>query len=88
MQRRLPKIGFNSPLAGLTAELRLHELDKVGAEVVDILELKKANLVSQSAETVKVFLSGEITRAVTTKGLKVTKGARAAIEKAGGKVED
>lgn len=88
LQRRLPKIGFISRTAKFSEEVRLHELEKVGADVIDILALKTANIVGLQAEQVKVIASGEITKAVTLKGIKVTKGARAAIEKAGGKVED
>lgn len=88
LQRRLPKVGFRSRTAALNAELRLHELAKVEAEVIDLLELKKANLVGMQVEKVKVIASGEITKPVTLKGIKVTKGAREAIEKAGGKVEE
>lgn len=88
LQRRLPKIGFISRTAKFSEEVRLHELEKVGADVIDILTLKTANIVGLQAEQVKVIASGEITKAVTLRGIKVTKGARAAIEKAGGKVED
>ena len=88
LQRRLPKIGFISRTAKYSEEVRLHELEAVNADVIDILALKAANIVGQQAEQVKVILSGEITKAVTLKGVNVTKGARAAIEKAGGKVED
>lgn len=88
LQRRLPKIGFISRTAKYSEEVRLHELEAVTADVIDILALKAANIVGQQAEQVKVILSGEITKAVTLKGVNVTKGARAAIEKAGGKVED
>ncbi|MBW3566593.1 MAG: 50S ribosomal protein L15 [Proteobacteria bacterium] len=88
LQRRLPKIGFISRTAKYSEEVRLHELEKVSDGVIDILALKAANIIGQQAEQVKVIASGEITKAVTLKGVKVTKGARAAIEKAGGKVED
>ena len=88
LQRRLPKIGFVSRTAPFSEEVRLPELERVGAEVIDLLALKAANVVGQQAQQVKVIASGEITKAVTLKGIKVTKGARAAIEKAGGKVED
>ena len=88
LQRRLPKIGFISRTSKFSEEVRLHELEKVEGDVIDILALKAANVVGQQAEQVKVIASGEITKAVTLKGIKVTKGARAAIEKAGGKVED
>src|SRR5690606_28959662 len=85
LQRRLPKIGFISQSAKFSEEVRLHELAKVDADVIDILALKAANIVGQQAEQVKIIASGEINKAVTLKGVKVTKGARAAIEKAGGK---
>ena len=88
LQRRLPKVGFNSRMARLTAELRLHELTIPEADVIDIDVLKKANLVPAVVTKVKVIKSGEIDKAVTLKGIAVTKGARAAIEKAGGKIED
>jgi large subunit ribosomal protein L15 len=87
IQRRLPKLGFRSYISRITAEVRLSELDKLDAAVVDMDTLKKANLVTKNAKYVKVFASGEITRAVTLKGLRVSKGARTAIEAAGGKIE-
>ncbi|HEC20303.1 MAG TPA: 50S ribosomal protein L15 [Gammaproteobacteria bacterium] len=88
LQRRLPKVGFTSRSARFVAEVRLNELTKVDGEVVDLLALKAANIVGQQIKRAKVILSGEINKAVTVKGLGVTKGARAAIEAAGGKVED
>ena len=88
LQRRLPKVGFASRKALVTDEIRLHELAKVDGDVADLGTLKKANLIRQDVQTVKVIASGELNRAVTVRGLGVTKGARAAIEKAGGKVED
>ena len=88
LQRRLPKVGFISGKSLTAGELRLHELDLIDADVVDLEALKRANLVSRNTETVKVFASGTIDKAVTVKGIKVTKGARAAIEAAGGKVEE
>jgi large subunit ribosomal protein L15 len=87
IQRRLPKLGFRSHLARITEEIRLSELEKLAADVIDLDVLKKANLVSKGTKYVKVFASGEIKRAVTIKGLKVTKGARAAIEASGGKID-
>ena len=87
-QRRLPKVGFRSRMARLTAELRLHELELPTADVVDIDVLKAANLVPAFVTKVKVIKSGEIKKAVKLKGLAVTKGAREAIEKAGGKIEN
>jgi len=86
LQRRLPKVGFTSRMAKDTAELRLHELALVKDDVVDILALKKARLVPANVSKVKVILSGKIDKPVKTKGLAVTKGARAAIEAAGGRI--
>ncbi len=88
LQRRLPKVGFTSNKAGKTAEVRLDELAKAGADQIDILVLKNANIIGRNIERVKVILSGKIDKPVTVKGLAVTKGARAAIEAAGGKVEE
>jgi len=88
LQRRLPKVGFTSRSARFVAEVRLNELEKAGGDVVDLLALKAANIVGQQVKRAKVILSGEISKAVTVSGLGVTKGARAAIEAAGGKVED
>ena len=87
LQRRLPKVGFNSRKARLTAELRLHELEIPAADVIDIAVLKEANLVPAFVLKVKVIKSGEIVKPVKLKGLAVTKGAREAIEKAGGTIE-
>ncbi len=88
LQRRLPKVGFRSRKAMVTAEIRLHELAKVEGEVADLPALKAANIVNQNVRYARVMKSGEINRAVTVRGLGVTPGARAAIEAAGGKVED
>jgi len=88
MQKRLPKYGFSSRIARTSAQIRLGELNAVTADVVDLQALKDADLVKDNAMRARVFLSGELTKAVTVKGLAVTKGAREAIEKAGGKVED
>lgn len=87
IQRRLPKVGFRSELARTRAEVRLSELAKIKGEVIDLQALKQADVVPVTAERAKVVLSGAITRAVTLKGVGATKGARAAIEAAGGKVE-
>ncbi|MEE8233141.1 MAG: 50S ribosomal protein L15 [Gammaproteobacteria bacterium] len=86
LQRRLPKIGFNSRLSATTAEIRLQELASVDAEVIDLNALLVANLVSKNIKRAKVIASGKIEKAVSVKGLGVTKGARAAIEAAGGKI--
>jgi large subunit ribosomal protein L15 len=88
MQRRLPKVGFNSRMAMTTAEIRLHELNKVSADVIDVKALQDANLVSRNIKRVKVMASGKIEKAVTLKGIKVTQGARVAIEAAGGKIQE
>jgi large subunit ribosomal protein L15 len=88
LQRRLPKVGFRSHLKPSRAEVRLHELALVAAPVIDLAALKQANLVPAEVERVKVVLSGELKKAVTLKGIAATKGARAAIEAAGGKIED
>ena len=88
LQRRLPKVGFASHMAYLTAELRLHELAIPADKVIDIECLKKARLVPARSKKVKVILSGKIEKAVKIKGLAVTKGARAAIEAAGGSIEE
>ena len=87
LQRRLPKVGFNSRMAKYTAELRLHELAIPEADVIDIDVLKELSLVPAHTTKVKVILSGEIDKAVKLKGIAVTKGARSAIEKAGGSIE-
>lgn len=88
LQRRLPKVGFRSKLARITGELRLNEIGKVDGDVVDMAALHAADILPHSITRAKVILSGSIDRAVTVKGIRVTKGARAAIEAAGGKVGD
>lgn len=88
LQRRLPKVGFSSRVGRVSTELRLHELALVDADIIDLDVLKSANLITKNILNVKVMLSGTIDKAVTLKGIKVSKGAREAIEAAGGKVED
>lgn len=88
LQRRLPKRGFVSLTHDDTARVRTSELNKVTADTVDILVLKQAKLVAADAKTVKVYLSGDVTRAITVQGLVLSKGARAAIEAAGGKIAE
>ena len=88
LHRRLPKFGFTSLKAMDRAEVRTSELAKVEGDVVTLQRSKDANLINQHVQRVKVMLSGEVGRAVTLKGIAVTKGARAAIEAAGGKIED
>ncbi len=87
LQRRLPKVGFNSRMAHLTAELRLHELEIPSVDEITIDVLKAGNLVPAVVTKVKVIKSGEIKKAVKLKGIAVSKGARDAIEKAGGSIE-
>ena len=88
LHRRLPKFGFKSLKALDRAEVRTSELAKVEGEVVTVQALKDANVINRNVQRVKVVLSGEVARAVTLKGIGATKGARAAIEAAGGKIED
>ena len=88
LQRRLPKVGFTSRMAKYSAELRLHELAIPNADVIDLAVLKDLDLVPAFATKVKVIKSGELDKAVKLKGIAVTKGAREAIEKAGGSIED
>jgi len=88
IQRRLPKRGFVSLTKADTAHVRTSELVKVEADVIDLLVLKQAKLVTAAAKSAKVYLSGDVSRAVTVQGLLLSKGARAAIEAAGGKIID
>jgi large subunit ribosomal protein L15 len=87
LQRRLPKRGFASSTARYNAEVRLYHIAAMEADVIDIEALKKAGVIKHDANKVKVINTGEVGRAVTLRGLAVTKGAKAAIEAAGGKVE-
>lgn len=89
LQRRLPKVGFNSRIGHYTAQIRLHELAGLtDAEVIDIQVLKEHGLISKQMKRVKVFASGDIQRPLVLKGIKVSKGARERIEHAGGRVEE
>lgn len=88
LQIRLPKYGFTSRIGLVSAEIRLSELNAVEGSVVDIETLKQAGLISSVIKRAKIFASGEINKAVTVKGLSVSKGAKAAIEAAGGTVEE
>ena len=88
LYRRLPNFGFTSRKAAITAEVRLSDLAKVEGGVVDLNTLKAANIIGIQIEFAKVILAGEVTTPVTVRGLRVTKGARAAIEAAGGKIEE
>lgn len=87
LQRRLPKFGFTSRMAMDTAEIRLSELQKLNIPVVDLESLKKANIIQKHVKRAKVIASGSINSAITLKGVAVTRGAKQAIEAAGGKVE-
>ena len=87
LQRRLPKMGFRSKISPTVAEVRLNELELVEGGIVDLESLKKAGVVPANAARARVMLSGAITKAVKVKGVGVTKGARAAIEAAGGTIE-
>ena len=88
LQRRLPKVGFRSRKALDKAEVRLNELNLVEGDVVDLETLRAAGVFNSAVKVAKIIASGEVTRALTIRGLGVTKGARAAIEAAGGKIED
>jgi large subunit ribosomal protein L15 len=88
LQRRLPKRGFSSLTKEFTGEVRLADLEKLGLDEVDLLVLKKAKLVTQMIRSVKVIATGELTRKIVVKGLTATKGARAAIEAAGGSISE
>lgn len=86
--RRLPKFGFTSKLAMVTAEVRLSELNKIEGDVVSLETLKAANIIRRDMQRARIILSGEISRKLSFKGVAVTKGAKAAIEAAGGSVEE
>ena len=88
LQRRLPKVGFRSKLSKTTSEVRLNELDRVEGDVIDVDSLHASDVLPYSQKRAKIILSGEVSRAFTIKGIRCTKGAKAAIEAAGGKVED
>lgn len=88
LQKRLPKFGFTSRIARVTAEIRTAELNKLTDEVIDLDALKRADLIQDNMQRAKIFLAGEVTKALKIKGLAVTKGAKAAIEAAGGSVEE
>lgn len=87
LQRRLPKVGFSSRVGRQTAEVRLSELAKLEGDVVDLIALKQANVINQNMKRAKIIASGGVDKAFTVRGIAVTKGAQAAIEAAGGKIE-
>jgi len=86
LQKRLPKFGFYSRIGGATAEVRTSELNKIEGNVVNMQTLEKANIIDRSVERARIMLSGEVSRSFTVEGIAVTKGAKTAIEAAGGKV--
>ena len=88
LQRRLPKFGFTSRSSLHRAEVRLSELAKVKNEIIDLISLKEANIIGSMIQEVKIIATGKLQKAVTIKGIAVTKGAKAAIEAVGGKVEE
>ena len=88
LQKRLPKYGFFSRIGSTTAEVRTSELNRVEGELVNLETLEKANVIDRNTKRVKIMLSGDVTKAVTVEGIRVTKGAQAAIEAAGGKVTE
>lgn len=88
LKQRLPKFGFTSRKSQVSAEVRLHEIIKVKGDLVTVQTLKEAGLLANTVKFSKVVLSGEISRPVTVEGIRVTKGARAAIEAAGGKIKE
>jgi large subunit ribosomal protein L15 len=87
LQRRLPKRGFHSRIGKVTAEIRLHELGKVEGDIVDLAALHKAGVIGGATQRAKIIASGSVDRAFIVQGVGATKGARAEIEKAGGRVE-
>ncbi len=88
LQRRLPKVGFSSRVSRTTAQVRLDTLSAIDADVIDLLTLKSVGAVPENTLRVKVINSGELTKSVTIKGMALTAGAKAAVEAAGGKVEE
>ena len=88
LQRRLPKVGFVSPKTSSSAQVCLHELEAISEATINLESLKAANIIPQKTKRAKVIASGKITKAVTLEGIAVTKGARLAIEAAGGSIQD
>ena len=88
LQRRIPRFGFRSRIGAVTAEVRVGELDRVIGDEVTLESLKAANIVAKRVKRARIFLSGEVHRAMTIKGVALTRGARAAVEKAGGTIEE
>ena len=88
LYRRLPKFSFTSKMALSTAEVRLSELNKIEGDVVSVQSLKAANVIRHDMKRARIILSGDVTKAYTFQGVKVTKGAKQAIEAAGGSIEE
>lgn len=88
LQKRLPKYGFTSRIGLTTAEVRTSELNRIEGDLVTLETLEKANVIDRNVKRVKIMLSGDVTKALTIQGVRVTKGAKAAIEAAGGKIEE
>ena len=88
LQQRIPTFGFRSRIGRVTDEIRLHELNLTEGDTIDLESVKKAGLITSNIKRVRIIQSGSIDRAVTVKGLKATRGARSAIEAAGGSVEE
>ncbi len=87
LQKRLPKYGFTSRIAKVTAQIRLAELNLIGGDVANLESLRAAGLVSNNISRAKIFLSGELSKPIVVQGLAITRGAKAALEAAGGKVD-
>ena len=88
LQKRLPKYGFTSRVSRVSAEIRLSELNLVGGDVANLETLRAAGLINHGISRVKIFLSGELSKSIVVQGLGITQGAKAALEAAGGKVEE
>jgi large subunit ribosomal protein L15 len=88
LQKRLPKYGFTSRVSRVSSQIRLSELNLIDGDIVDIGALRTAGLINSNISRVKIFLSGKLNKALTVKGIVATKGAKAAIEAAGGKIEE
>ena len=88
LQRRVPKFGFNSRKALITAEVRLKDLGAIKDGEIDLAALQKANIINRRMKRVKIILSGKLEKAVTIRGIKLTKGAKEAVVAAGGKIEE
>ena len=88
LQKRLPKYGFTSRVSRVSAEIRLSELNLVGGDVANLETLRAAGLINHGISRVKIFLSGELSKSIVVQGLGITQGAKAALEAAGGKVDE